>query len=177
MKNFILSLVLVVLSFNSYGFSQNENDSSNKPYFQLQSIHLDFTSLIFINDISISSDFEIYKTYLQSFGIQTGYSYFQAGSVGGSEYGSPFQDINILAYSSIGYDKLITTQLIIGYTYRISSISYFEEYPVGGIKYGVSFNLNLDKSIKIYIKYSAFSSYANFGMSAIGLGLSVGWAK
>jgi len=177
MKNFILSLVLVVLSFYTYGFSQNEKDSSNKPYFQLQSIHLDITSLIFINDFSISSDFEIYKTYLQSFGIQTGYSYFLAGSVGGSEYGSPFQDINLLAYSSIGYDKLITTQLIIGYTYRMSSKSYAEEYPVSGLKYGVCFNLNLDKNFKIYIKYSAFSSSANFGMSAIGLGLSMGWSK
>ena len=177
MKNFILSLALVVLSFYSYGFSQNENDSSNKPYFQLQSIHLDITSLIFINDFSISSDFEIYRTYLQSFGIQTGYSYLQAGSVGGSKYGSPFNDLNLLAYTSIGYDKLITTQLIIGYTYRISSKSYVEEYPVGGLKAGISFILNLNKSIKLYVKYSGVLNSADFGMSAVGLGLSVGWVK
>ncbi len=177
MKIFSVILILVVLHFESFGFQENKDESSNKPYFQLQSIHLDITSLIFINDFSISSNLEIYKTYLQTFGIQTGYSYFLAGGVGGSEYGSPFQDINLLAYSSIGYDKLITTQLIIGYTYRMSSESYAKEYPIGGLKYGISFNLNLDKNFKVYVKYSAFSSSANFGMSAIGLGLSVGWSK
>jgi hypothetical protein len=176
MKNFILSLALVVLSFHSYGFSQNENDSSNKPYFELQSIHLDITSLIFINDFAISSDFEIYKTNVQNFGIQAGYSYLLAGSVGGSEYGSPFNDLNLLAYTSIGYDKLITSQVILGYTYRISSKSYAEEYPVGGLKAGISFILNLDKSIKLYVKYSGILNSAE-GMSAVGLGLSIGWSR
>ena len=161
---------------SSYG-QENKTSNSKKPSFQVQSIHLDITSLIYINDLSISSDFEIYKTDLQSFGIQTGYSLFAAGSPGGSHNGSPFHDINLLAYSSIGYDKPITTQLILGYTYRMSSKSNAEEYPISGLKYGISFNLNLGKYFKIYIKYSALLNSADFGMSAIGLGLSVGWER
>ena len=177
MKTFSVILIAVVLIFDSYGFQENKDESSNKPYFQLQSIHLDATSLIFILDLSISSDFEIYKTDVQNFGIQAGYSYLLAGSVGGSEYGSPFNDLNLLAYTSIGYDKLITSQVILGYTYRMSSKSYAEEYPVGGLKAGISFILNLNKSIKLYVKYSGVLNSADFGMSAVGLGLSLGWSK
>jgi hypothetical protein len=138
---------------------------------------LDITSLIFINDFTISSDFEIYKTDLQNFGIQAGYSHLLAGSVGGSEYGSPFNDLNLLAYTSIGYDKLITSQVILGYTYRMSSKSYAEEYPFGGLKAGISFILNLDKSIKLYVKYSGIFNSTDFGTSAVGLGLSIGWSR
>ena len=158
-------------------FAQENNTSNfNKPSFQLQSIHFDITSLIYIIDLSISSDFDIYKTNLQSFGVQTGYSFFAAGSPGGSNNDSPFHDINLLAYSSIGYDKPITTQLILGYTYRISSKST-KEYPVSGLKLGISFNLNLSKYFKIYIKYSVLSNSTDFGMSAVGLGLSIGWSR
>lgn len=177
MRIYSLIIIIVLLSYKSFGMQQNNGEIKNKPYFQLQSIHLDITSAIFINDFSISSDLEIYKTHLQTFGLQLGYSYLLAGDPGGTEYGSPFQDINLLAYSSIGYDKFITTQLLIGYTYRISSKSYAKEYPVGGLKYGVSFNFNIHQNFKIYLKYSAFSSSANYGKSAVGLGISFGWSK
>ncbi len=38
-------LIAVVLIFDSYGFQENNDESSNKPYFQLQSIHFDATLL------------------------------------------------------------------------------------------------------------------------------------
>lgn len=177
MKTFSVILIAVVLIFDSYGFQENKDESSNKPYFQLQSIHFDATSLIFILDLSISSDFEIYKTNLQSFGIQAGYSHLLAGGVGGSEYGSPFNDLNLLAYTSIGYDKLITSQVILGYTYRMSSNSSAEEYPVGGLKAGIGIILNFNKSVKLYVKYSGVFDSTDFGMSAVGLGLSFGWSR
>ena len=177
MKIFRVIIIVVVLFLDSFGFQENKDESPNKPYFQLQSIHFDVTSLIYVLDLSISSDFEIYKTNVQNFGIQVGYSYLLAGGVGGSEYGSPFNDLNLLAYTSIGYDKLITSQVIVGYTYRMSSKSYAEEYPVGGLKAGISFILNLDKSIKFYVKYSGVFSSADSGISAVGLGLSLGWSR
>ena len=177
MKIYSLIIISALLSFKLFGIQKNDDEMKNKPYFQLQSIHLDVTTTIFINDFSISSDLEIYKTHLQTFGLQPGYSYFLAGDVGGTEYGSPFHDINLLAYSLIGYDKFITTQLIVGYTYRISGESYAKEYPVGGLKYGVSFNLNWNKYFRIYVKYSAFSSSVNYGKSAVGLGISFGWSR
>ena len=174
----ISNLILIMaLCFNSFGYSSNESDTTSRLGFNLQSIHGDFTSLIYVNDLSISADFEFYKTYLQRFGIQLGYSYLSAGGVGGSEYGSPFNDLNALFYTSIGYDKLITSQLSIGYTYRMSSKSYVEEYPAGGLKAGISFILNLSKAIKLYARYSGVLNSTNFGASAIGLGLSIGWAK
>ena len=177
MKYFSPILISIVLCSNSFGFQEKKITDSNKPYFQIQSIHFDITSLIYILDLSISSDFEIYKTNAQNFGIQVGYSYLLAGGVGGSEDGSPFNDLNLLTYTSIGYDKPITSQVILGYTYRMSSNSYTEEYPVGGLKAGISFILNLNKSIKLYVKYSGVLSSADFGMSAVGLGLSVGWSR
>ena len=177
MRIFRVILIVVVLIVDSLGFQENKDESSNKPYFQVQSIHLDVTSLIFILDLSISSDFEIYKTKLQNFGIQAGYSYLLAGNVGGSEYGSPFNDLNLVAYSSIGYDKLITSQVIVGYTYRISSESDTEKYPVGGLKAGISFILNLNESIKLYAKYSGVFNSTDFAASAVGLGLSIGWSR
>jgi hypothetical protein len=177
MKFLSAILFVIVLISESFGFQENRDESSQEPYFQLQSIHLDATSLIYILDLSLSSDFEIYKTDVQSFGIQAGYSYLIAGNVGGSEYGSPFNDLNLLAYTSIGYNKLITSQVILGYAYRMSSKSYAVEYPVGGLKAGISFILNLDKSIKFYVKYSGVFNSADFGMSAVGLGLSIGWSR
>jgi len=177
MKIFKSISIIIIYGSVCYGIQKIESDTLNKPYFQLQSIHLDVTSAIFIMDFSLSSDLEIYKTRLQTFGIQPGYSYLIAGSIGGTEYGSPFHDINLLAYTSIGYDQFITTQLLIGYTYRISSNSYAKAYPVGGLKYGVSLNFNLHQNFKIYVKYSAFSSSANYDMSAVGLGISFGWSR
>ena len=177
MKISSLIIISALLSFKSFGMQKNDDEIKNKPYFQLQSIHLDVTSAIYINDFSISSDLEIYKTHLQSFGLQPGYSYLIAGDATETEYGSPFQDINLLAYTSIGYNKPILTQLFVGYTYRISSESLAKEYPVSGLKYGISFNLNLNKYFKIYVKYSAFSSSANYSMSAVGLGFSFGWSR
>jgi hypothetical protein len=177
MKIYSLIIIIALLSFKSFGAQINDDEIKNRPYFQLQSIHLDVTSAIFINDISLSSDFEIYKTHIQTFGLQPGYSYLLAGDAAETEYGSPFQDINLLAYSSFGYDKPITTQLFIGFAYRISGESYAKEYPVSGLKYGVSFNLNLNKYFKFYVKYSAFSSSANYGKSAVGLGISFGWSR
>jgi hypothetical protein len=177
MKIFSLIIISALLIVKSFGAQINDDEIKNRPYFQLQRIHLDFTSAIYINDISLSSDFEIYKTHIQTFGLQPGYSYLLAGDAAETEYGSPFQDINLLAYTSIGYDKPITTQLLIGYNYRISSKSYAKEYPVSGLKYGISFNFNLNKYFKIYVKYSAFSSSANYGKSAVGLGISIGWSK
>jgi len=177
MKIYGLIIISTLLSFKSFGMQKNNDEIKNKPYFQLQSIHLDVTSAIFINDFSISSDLEIYKTHLQTFGIQPGYSYLIGGDAAETEYGSPFHDLNLLAYTSIGYDQFITTQLLIGYTYRISSNSYAKEYPVGGLKYGVGLNFNLHQNLKIYVKYSAFSSSANYDMSAVGLGISFGWSR
>jgi hypothetical protein len=177
MKIFKSISIIIIYGSVCFGVQKIESDTLNKPYFQLQSIHLDVTSAIFIMDFSLSSDLEIYKTRLQTFGIQPGYSYLIAGDAAETEFGSPFQDINLLAYSSIGYDNFITTQLLIGYTYRISSRSYPEEYPVSGLKYGVNLIFNLNKYFKIYVKYSAFSSSANYGMSAVGLGISFGWSR
>ncbi len=177
MKIYSLVIISALLSFKSFGIQKYNDDIKNRPYFQLQGIHLDITSAIFIMDFSISSDFEIYKTHIQTFGLQPGYSYLIAGDASATEYGSPFQDINLLAYSSIGYDKPITTQLLIGYAYRISSKSYAKEYPVSGLKYGISFIFNLNKYFKIYVKYSALSSSASYGMSAVGLGFSFGWSR
>ena|SRR5690606_37455190 len=170
-------ILIITICFSSFVYSSNEKDISSKFGFHLQSIHGDFTSLIFINDLSLSADFEFYKTYLQRFGVQFGYSYLTAGGVGGSEYGSPFNDLNGLIYTSIGYDKLITSQLFIGYSYRMSSKSYIEEYPVGGLKAGVSFILNISDSVKLYAKYSGILNSTSFGGSAVGLGLSIGWSK
>ena len=177
MKIFTLILVFNTLISTSFGFQEKDLSDSSKAYFQLQSIHFDFTSAIFIMDLSITSDFEIYKTKIQTFGIQGGFSRLYAGDVGGSEYGSPFQDINLLAYSSIGYNKIITMQFIFGYSYRMSSESSAKEYPVSGIKAGISFLLNINKYIKIYFKYSKLYNSTNYGMSAVGLGLSFGWAR
>lgn len=177
MKIFTLIFVFNILINTSFGFQENEISDSSKAYFHLQSIHFDFTSAIFINDLSISSDFEIYKTKIQTIGIQGGFSRSYAGDVGGSEYGSPFHDINLLGYTSIGYNKVITTQLLLGYTYRMSSESYAKEYPVGGLKAGISFMLNFNKYLRLYFKYSRFYNSTNFGMSAVGLGFSFGWAR
>jgi hypothetical protein len=58
-----------LLSFKSFGAQINDDEIKNRRYFQLQSIHLDVTSAIFLNDISISTDFEIYKTHIQIFGL------------------------------------------------------------------------------------------------------------
>lgn len=177
MKIYDLITISALLCFNSFGIQKTNDEIKDKPYIQLQSIHLDVTSAIFIMDFSLSSDLEIYKTHLQTFGIQPGYSYLIAGSFGGSEYGSPFHDINLLVYTSIGYNQFFTTQLLIGYTYRISSNSYAKEYPVGGLKYGISLIFNVHQNLKIYVKYSAFSSSANYDMSAVGLGISFGWSR
>jgi len=176
MKIFTLIIIFMFLYNNSFS-QENKKTVSDKPYFQLESIHFDITSLIYLIDLSISSDFEIYKTDLQSFGVQTGYSFLVYGSPGGSNNDSPFHDVNLLAYSSIGYSAPITTQLIIGYTYRISSKSVVDEYPVSGLKLGISFNLNLGKYFRIYLKYSGLLDTTKSGMSAVGLGLSVGWAR
>ena len=177
MKIFKSISIIIIYGSVCFGVQKIESDTLNKPYFQLQSIHLDITSLIYINDFSLSSDFEIYKTSLQNFGVRVGYSYLLAGNVGGEDYGSPFQDINLLAFTSIGYNKLITTQLIIGYALRISSEENVEEYPVSGLKYGVNFILNLDKYFNISVRYNALLSSAESGMSAVGLGISIGWAR
>jgi hypothetical protein len=175
----IFKLFLIIIIFGSvcYGVQKTESDSSNKAYLHFQSIHLDITSLIYVNDFSLSSDFEIYRTTLQNFGFQIGFNYLIAGSVGGSDYDSPYQDINLLAYTFIGHNKIITTQLLIGYALRISSEEYAEEYPVSGLKYGVNFILNLDKYFKVCVKYNALLSSADFGLSAVGLGVSIGWSR
>ena len=177
MRIFTLLFVFNILINTSYGFQEKEISDSSKAYFQLQSIHFDFTSAIFINDLSISSDFEIYKTKIQTFGIQGGFNRLYAGDVGGSKPSSPVNDFNLLAYSSIGYDKIITMQLMLGYTYRISDESYVKEYPVGGIKAGISFMLNFNKYLRLYFKYSRFYNSTDFGMSAVGLGFSFGWTR
>jgi hypothetical protein len=173
-KFFTLSLFCF---FNIYASQDSLSTELNSLYFQVQRVHCDITSTFFVNDITFSSDCEIYRTSLQSFGIQVGYSYLTAGDFGGSKYGSPFQDYNFLGYTSIGYDKIITTQLLLGYSYRISGNTYAKEYPVGGLKYGADFIFNISKSIKLNLKLIGVSNSTDYHTSSAGLGVSFGWER
>jgi hypothetical protein len=168
---------MLVFVCNICAFEDSTKTESSSPYFHIQRVHLDITSALFINDITLSSDFEIFKTHIQSFGIQTGYSYMTDGDFGGTKFGSPFQDYNLLGYTSIGYDKIITTQLLLGYSYRISGNAYAKDYPETGLKYGADFIFNISKFIKLNLKLIGVSNSTDYKTSSVGLGVSFGWER
>ncbi len=174
---YCIVITIFILSNHSFGFQKSKITDSSKFYFKFQRVHLDITSLVFINDLSLSTDFEVAKTKLQDFGIQAGYSYLTALNIEGKRYGSPFHDLNIIAYTSIGYDKSITTRLILGGAFRMSEKSSEKKYPVTGLKLGVSFLFNFSEAVKLYFRYSGIYNSTHEGISAIGLGLSIGWPK
>ncbi len=174
---FLFFLLISLLSTHIFGGQPAQETRKPTLSFNLRSIHLDFCTAIFINDLSFSSEFEIYKAGSESFGVAASYNHFSAGEAGGTDYGSPFHDLNLLSYASIGNDVFITTQLILGYCYRISSQSYANNYPVSGVKAGVSFIFNMDKNLKPFIKFSKFFNSTDNKKSAFGLGISIGWTE
>lgn len=176
MKIYFLTLSFLFF-FNIPSASQTDVHDTNNFYFHLQRIHLDLTSILFINDISLSSDFEITRIHSQSIGIQAGYSFLTATSFGGEVVGSPFHDINLLGYTTLGEDNFFSVQLFFGYALRLTSQINAGEYPVSGLKYGTNFQLSFNKYIRMHLKGSWFSGSEDFTLSAIGLGLSLSLVK
>jgi len=169
-------LVLILILFNqSLALNKITDADSSSIYFQLKSIHLDFTTILIYSDVALSADFEIAKIKRNNFGIQIGYNYSFEGETGfGVEkknYDYPFHDINFLAFTSIGYDKPIIFQFLVGYAVRMSGSPVEVENSKGGLKIVGSFIFNFSKIFKMHIKYSGIF---NVGPSAFGLGFSFG---
>ncbi len=131
-----------------------------------RSIQVDAVSIIFIEGIALSLDYDLIRLSKRStIGFRAGVERYSAASIGGSVDGSPFQDYNILARTTTSGSRFrwdIYTGL--AFHRSVESSSY---EPRTGLRLGMDFRYYLIPH------YCALMLKLNTG--ALGLGLSIGY--
>jgi len=171
----ILIIIILLLSSNLYAETEDAPADSSSSGIALDAVYIDLTTIGIANDISIIADIEFIGDSVVSFGLQPSYSYFRALSW-------KARDISFLTYFSLGYNFPITLKATIGFSYHMWRKSPYEgmepEEKLDGetmeIKYGIATILNISRFFKIHAKCSWIH---DIGVSAIGLGVSVGWSR
>jgi len=156
--NKIIFAVLIFVIYTSNIYSQNKTDSSDfesNPEFR--SVQLDASTLIFVTKIGAAIDYDLFSNHnkskiWQSLGLRFGADRIWKGTVGGSDQGSPFTNIN--AYLRLSIE---------GKTVRIDAF--------GGGAYQFVTNGGSENKEKVYLKAGAdlkIKLTSNFGVLANG---------
>ncbi len=112
-KNTLLVFFFLFISVNIV-FPQNSPDIG-------YDAQVDVTSLFFVNTLSGSFDVNFYDIDAENYlGVRLGLDYFNKGTPGGPEEGSPFTDIDLLGKLSIS-GKYAEVNLCPGFTIHSST--------------------------------------------------------
>lgn len=164
-------LVLIcVISFGSNAFPQ-ETDID----FKIRSVRLDLTSLIFIADATALVNVEYLNFSKSSLGLEPSLSYVAAGSVGGSQAGSPYIDYNIKLYSLFKTGEATSFKFTLGYSLRTTSEDYYSGFPDDQLRWGVSFYWDVLQYCGICVRFTNTLSASEYSGAGIGIGLSFNW--
>jgi len=156
--------------FGSIVFSQ-ETDIDLK----IRSVRLDLTSLIFIADATALVNVEYLKFSKSSLGLEPRLSYVTAGSVGGSQAGSPYIDYNIMLYSLIKTGEATSLKFTLGYSLRTTSEDYYSGFPDDQLRWGVSFYWDALQYCGICVRFTNAISAVEYSGAGIGIGFSFNW--
>jgi hypothetical protein len=168
-KRVYLVLVCLIL-FGSNVFSQ-ETDIN----FKIRNVRLDLTSLIFIADATALVNVEYLHFSKSSLGLEPSLSYVAAGSVGGSQAGSPYIDYNIMLYSLFKTGEATSFKFTLGYTLRTTSENYYSGFPDDQLRWGVSFYWDALKYCGICVRFINALSASEYSGAGIGIGFSFNW--
>jgi hypothetical protein len=172
----VASTMIVLISAIQLSMSQidtvSRDASTNVPP-RFRGIQGDFVTLVFSRGVTLSGDLDLFSFGAPNrkafFGLRGGLEYIAHGNPGGSEYGSPYFDYNLLVRATFKR-RHARAELYSGYSYRTSLNG--GTYPSAGqFKFGVELKwMFVDDMFGLILKLcGARGAPGHIGSSGLGI--------